>query len=80
MTKDELITLIFISLPCQEQITDLNTVSEADAITFKWRKQTFRVNENMFVETVKNSTLTRCDMSILLERLLTVKRSWLEND
>lgn len=70
VTKDELLTVIINSLPHAEQVSNLDTVSEPDAIRLTWRQDTFRVSLGGGVEKVVNGLLKSDDTTMLMEALI----------
>lgn len=75
MTKDELVVRIFRRLPYSNQISKLDTESEADAIRFSWRGDGFRVSVGgLSVEQVNDGTLSGSNLAILMEFLLRSER------
>lgn len=72
MNKDNVVELIYATIPYADQITNLNT-AEDNAIRFTWRGDNFRVTLDLHVTEIDGSAVTSNNISILLECLLRTK-------
>jgi len=72
MTKDEVVEIVFRTLPYHERITKLDTMSEVDAIRFSWLQgRKFRVAAgSLHVEEVKGGCLEGTTAATLIQALL----------
>lgn len=63
-------------MPYSNHIENIDTTSEANAVRFKWRGDTFRVStsDTMMVESVKGTFLYGDNEAILVETLLQKQR------
>ncbi len=69
MTKDQLIQLVFSSLPYPHQITDLDTSGE-NHIEFKWRQTKYQVTTSLEVnEKIGKGMLGGTASTILMKAL-----------
>jgi hypothetical protein len=76
MTKDQLTQLVFGCLPYPNQITELDTTKDSDAIRFKWRSTSFRVTTSLFAEEVEGGLLVSSDKAILLKTILIASKGF----
>lgn len=72
MSKDELLTLIIQTIPYPQQIKEIDTTTEDDAIQFTWRACRYRVSDNRHVEEVGDGVLIGSDRAILMGHLLLI--------
>lgn len=72
-TKDKLLTTIIKCMPYSNQMTELDTTSEENAISFTWRANRFRVNVYGYTEEVRDGILIRSNIAILITALLTLQ-------
>lgn len=76
MTKDQLLELVLRGLPYSNQIKNIDTQSESQAIRFDWRGTRYRIytigEYGLDVEEVGNGVLIGSDQAILMRSLLEV--------
>lgn len=70
MTNEEILERVIQRLPYPNQIEIFDLSSETNAICFRWRAQSFRVDSNLNVDTARNGMLIGDDASIILSALL----------
>lgn len=70
ISKDRLVTLIFSALPYSNQIQNLDTQAEENAVRFTWRGDDFRVSTGIHVDQIVDSMLHGNNISIIMEKLL----------
>lgn len=79
MTKDQLLELVLRGLPYSNQIKNIDTQSESQAIRFDWRDTRYRVytvgEYGLDVEEVGNGVLIGSDRAILMRALLEIYRN-----
>jgi len=69
MNKDNVVELVYATMPYANQITNLST-EEDDAVRFTWRGDRFRVTLDLSVEEVDGNMLSGSNVSMLLKALL----------
>ncbi len=72
MNKDNVVELIYSTIPYAEQITNLDT-SEKDEVRFVWRGEKFRVTLALHVNVITGNARESTNSSVLLECLLRTK-------
>ena len=72
MNKDNVVELIYSTIPYAEQITNLDTTDEK-AVRFTWRRDNFRVTLDLHVEVVDGSVRGGSNAALLLACLLRTK-------
>ena len=70
LTKEQLVELISKTIPYANQTKGWDWSSEADAVRFTWRDTRFRVDCDLYVETVDGAILVGNNESLLLRALL----------
>ena len=73
MTKEELVQVIYSTMPYPSQIRDLDFTTEDNAVRFSWRCDRFRVvilNTTISVEQVEGNVLVGSNITIILNELL----------
>ena len=73
MNKDNVVELVYATIPYAEQITDLNTEEDDDAIRFTWRGDRFKVSVDLCVHEIEGSMISSNNASTLLKALLKLK-------
>lgn len=80
MTKDQLLELILRGLPYSNQIKNIDTQSESQAVRFDWRGARYRVytvgEYGLDVEEVGNGVLIGSDKAILMAGLLKIYKTY----
>lgn len=71
-SKDKLIELLYKILPYSNQITNLDSTSESEAIRFEWRENKIRLSLSGSCEEINNGCLIGTDLCILLKQLLKI--------
>lgn len=77
ITKDQLLGAVIRGLPYSEQISKVDTGSEASAIRIGWRGHLLRISTNLNVEEVEGQSLYSNDLAMLAERL--IQKAFYEN-
>lgn len=70
MTKDELMAIITAAIPWPSKISDIDSVTEENAIRFTWFKDRYRVALNLGVEKVECRMLVSDNSATLLQALV----------
>ena len=73
MRQEKIINKIIKALPYAGQIKGID-LSEANAVRFQWRSDTYRVNSNLFVEECRDSCLVGSSKAILMEALIKLEK------
>ena len=70
ITKDQLVLVILRTLPYAEQMRDLDTVTEPEAIRFMWRNDRFRVSITGHASTLEGYMEVGGNLAILMQALV----------